>query len=134
MKSLVSLLACIALSYPTSGQTETAPEQTIRRMMDCGCLEGHDQKILGGMGDGAAVLITKVVAGRSLTDTEMDSILLVLNISFAGTAQAASDRQPKTALFVLQYLDMITKNLDLKKRISETRKYVQDQSVKSRSL
>ncbi len=37
-----------------------------------------------------------------------------------------ADREPRTTLFVLQCLDSSTPYKDLKKRIAESRKYIQD--------
>ncbi len=94
---------------------------------------GHDSKVLGGMGDAAAVTVTKVVAGRKLTTSEMDMVLIVLDGAFGDPrgVQVGSDREPRTALFVLEYLDCSTKDPALKRRIADARKYVQDHYAKS---
>jgi hypothetical protein len=56
----MKLLFTIALFllFPTCGwcQKNMTPEEAIRRIINSGLLEGHDQKIIGGMGDAAAVI------------------------------------------------------------------------------
>jgi hypothetical protein len=80
--------------------------------------------MLGGMGDAAAVLVTKVVAGKHLSTNEIDSVLTILNISFGGEVKNASDREPRAALFILQLCDLSTQDRELKKRVARTREYL----------
>jgi len=131
---LFGILALLLFSGMTFCQTMAGPEQVISRMIDTGTLEGHDTKVLGGMGDAAAVTVTKVLAGRSLSTDKIDMVLIVLSRSFGDPRGVAAvpDRKPRTALFVLAYLDSSTKDPELKKRIAHTRKYVQDQYEKSK--
>jgi hypothetical protein len=109
------------------GQTSTNPEAVIQRMIDSGSLEGHDQKVIGPLGDAAAVALTKVLAGRTLTTEQIDSALLILNMAFGdpNAIEIAADRKPRAALFILQSFDHWTQDAALRRRISETREYIQ---------
>ena len=133
MRLLLATLSSIALAGIAYGQIVSSPEQVIRRMIESGSLEGHDRKVIGGMGDAAAVTVTKVLAGRNLSANDIDSVLVILNSSFADLrfVEVVSDREPRTALFVLHSLDSSTKDPELKKRIADTKKYVQEQHAKS---
>src|SRR5579864_9028929 len=126
---LVMLTSVLIISGVTCGQTPLGPEQVIRRIIDSGSFEGHDQKIIAGMGDAAAVLVTKVVAGRQLAPNEIDGVLVVLDISFAGQAKIVSDKEPRTALFVLQFCDSATQDPELKKRIDQTRQRIRNRRL-----
>jgi len=90
-------------------------------------LEGHDQKVIGELGDASAVLITKILSDRNLTSQTIDNVLVVLGGSFADPAHLAiaSDREPRTALLLLRYLDISTSDVGLKRRIADTRKYIE---------
>jgi hypothetical protein len=99
-------------------------QEAIARIINSGLLEGHDQKVIGGMGDAAAVIVTKVVGGRQLSNQQVDSILIILNSAFGGLDHS-SGIQPRTTLFVLRYLEVTNQDVDLRQRIEQTRKYVQ---------
>jgi hypothetical protein len=134
-KSLTLIIVFLALSGAANCQTASNPsaDQVVKRIIYSGMSEGWDNRVIGGMGDGAAVTVTRVVAGRKLTTSEMDGVLTVLGIAFADPSMVAveADRQPKTALFVLEYLDCSSNDPALKKRIADERKYVQDRYEKS---
>lgn len=131
MRLLLALFASILLCGTASCQILNN-EEIIRRVIDSGIMEGQMQKHIGVMGDGAAVLVTKILAGRDLRQTDIDGALAVLNISFAdpNRVEVVSDREPRTALFILQCLDSSTRDGQLKKRIEETRTYLQGQYSK----
>jgi len=102
-------------------------------MVDTGAFEGHDQKVIGRLGDGGEVLLTKILAGRDLTSNTIENALVVLGGIFADPTfvETTGDRQPRTALLLLRYLDLSTKDAALKKRIADTGKYVQDRYTAS---
>jgi|SRR5579872_2833315 len=108
------------------GQAIPSAEQVIRREVETGIFDGHDSKVLGNTGDAAAVLVTKIFAGREFTPANIDATLTVLRSSFADPSlvRIADDRQPKTALFVLRYLDNSANDPALKKSIKETREFI----------
>ena len=108
------------------------PEDVIRRIIASGGYEGHDIKIIGNLGDAAAVTITKVLAEQKPKPGQIDSVLLILTNAFADPSivPISSDQKPRTAFFVLQFLDSCTSDPELRNRISETRRYIREQFAK----
>jgi len=97
--------------------------------------DGHDDKALGHLGDAAAVAVTKVLAGRSsLSASETESILTVIHLSFSAPhlVDMQSDKEPRTALFVLEYVRLATGGTATSVRVEEERKFVLDQAAKSK--
>jgi hypothetical protein len=133
MKSLFLFVFLFSLPYGAARafQVNNTPEETIRRIIDSGLFEGHDQKLIGGLGDAAAVAVTKEVADSKLTPNQIDSILLILNSAFADIG-ADQNREPRTALFVLRDLELLTGDAALRKRIEATRMYILGQVAKSK--
>ncbi len=132
MKTL-AICGALILSSLAYSQTGNDSKHAIKRMFDTGLLDGHDQKLIGRLGDAGAVLVTKTLAGRDLTSDTIDTALVVIAGSFADPSfvEATADRQPRTALLVLRYLDLSTQEAVLKKRIADTGKYVQDRYAAS---
>ena len=130
-----TLVICLAVILSALGNTQAGsdPERIIRRIVDDGISEGHDQKVIGGIGDAGAVLLTKILADRVLTSNTIDNALVVLGEVFADPAfvEIPSDRQPRTALLLLRYLDLSTNDAALKKRITDRTKYVRDRYAAS---
>ena len=114
-------------------QTPSGPEQVIARIIDTGMSEGHDQKVIGWLGDAASVIVTKHLSQRHLSQTEVDSTLNVLTGAFADPSfvKNEADRQPRTTLFVLRYLELSTHDPKLKTRISDAKKYIEDRCAQS---
>jgi len=129
MRTILAMLLSLGLSAAVPCQKLSTPEEAIGRIINSGLLEGHDQKLIGGMGDAAAVIVTKVVGERQPTTGQMDAVLLVLNSAFAEVRPMA-ELEPRTALFVLQYLELSTKDPQLKERIARTREYIREQYKK----
>jgi hypothetical protein len=126
----LTLTICLILS-PLNvghGQAGNDPLQVVDRMLRSGIFEGHDQKVVGRLGDEAAVLVTKLLEGRDLTSDTIENALVVIDESFVDPSlvQSSTDREPRTSLFVLRYLDLSTNDPELKKRIGDTRKYIVD--------
>ena len=123
-----TLVIFFALILSTFGNAQAGdPERVIRRIVDDGFLEGQDQKVIGPLGDASAVLITKILSDRDLTSQTINNVLVVLGRSFADPTfvAIASDRKPRTALLLLRYLDISTSDVGLKRRIADTRKYIE---------
>jgi hypothetical protein len=122
VKWLLGVLALLCVVCSALCQS-LSQEQVIRRMIDTGVLEGHDQKVIGGMGDASAVMVTKILADRKVSPSEVDSVLVVLDSSFADprAIDIASDREPRAALFLLRGLELDTSDIQLKRRIGETK-------------
>src|ERR1700730_4329011 len=131
----IAIVMCMALLLCGSfrGQAGNDVEHVIRRIVDSGISDGHDQKVIGTMGDAAAVVVTKILAGRNLTALNIDGALVVFESSFAYPhfVSIVADREPRTTLFVLRCLDSSTSDPALKKRIEEAKVYVQQHYTRS---
>jgi hypothetical protein len=114
----------------SNSQQMSAAEEAITRIINKGFVDGHDNKVIGGIGDPAAVIVTKVVRGRHLTSSEIDTVLIVLNMAFGG-AKPGPDAEPKTALFVFRELELSTNDAQLRARIEQSRKYAEEEFSKS---
>jgi hypothetical protein len=133
MKLLLVVFVSMFLPVLSSFQTGNDPEHVVKRMIESGFREGHDSKVIGPMGDAAAVVITKILAGRNLRSGQIDSVLWILESAFADPSlvQNAPDREPRTALLLLQYLDVSSHDPELKKRIATTRNHIEDRYAKA---
>jgi hypothetical protein len=124
-----TLVVCLTVILSGLGNTQAGgdPERIIRRIVDDGISEGHDQKVIGRLGDASAVLITKILSDKNLTSKTIDNVLVVLEGSFAEPALVAiaSDREPRTALLLLRYLYISASDTGLKRRIADTRKHIE---------
>jgi hypothetical protein len=131
IKILFAVFCFLALSAPIQSQKTSTPEEAINRIIDPGLIDGHDSKVIGGIGDAAAVTVTKVVRGRSLNPAEIDRVLIVLNMAF-GDVTSGPEAEPRTTLFVLHQLEQSTSDVQLKERIAKTRNYVQEEFLKAK--
>jgi hypothetical protein len=127
MRATLVICLAVILSALGNAQAGSDPERIIRRIVDDGISEGHDQKVIGGLGDAGAVLLTKILADRDLTSNTIDNALVVIDSVFADSnlVETVDDRQPRTALLLLRYFDLSTNDAALKKRIADAVKYVQ---------
>jgi hypothetical protein len=128
--ALLVALVLLARPLPIASQQTNTPERAIGRMIDSGVFEGHDEKLILGIGDTAAVVVTKILAGRDLSAQQIDNTLAVLNMAFGGV-ESGPDAEPRTALFVLRELELSTNDAQLRGRIAQTRKYVEEEFSKS---
>jgi hypothetical protein len=128
----ILIFSFLCLAPLATGQPQETPtaEQIIRRMVYQGMTEGHDDGVLGGTGDAAAVVITKVVGGNTLSASQIDIVLAVLNMAFVDETPGPN-AEPRTALFVLRQLDLSTNDAQVRGRIAETKKYIGDEFSKS---
>jgi hypothetical protein len=133
MKPMLAFCAVLLLSTFACGQTGNDPERVVRRIVDAGSSEGHDQKVIGRLGDAGGILLTKILADRNLTSDTIDRALVVIDAVFADPTfvEVADDRQPRTTLLLLRYFDLSTNDTELKKRIADTGIYVQDRFAAS---
>lgn len=120
----------LILSSPLQAQENAIPEEAINRIIGSGLLEGHDSKVIGGTGDSAAVAVTKIVRGRTLSPEEIDRVLLILKMAF-GSVTPGPQAEPRTALFVLRSLELSANDALLRGRIAQTRKYVEEEFSRS---
>jgi hypothetical protein len=95
---------------------------TIMSRASDGTYTSWDEKDLNRLGDASAVALTKVIGGRDLDSSEIRQALLVLSLSFDAPRLIArdSDRNPRSALFLLQYLKHLPADAELKGRIEQT--------------
>ena len=91
------------------------------------------EKGLTRLGDASSVELTKILGAKNLEAQDIDAILLIINLSFRAPrlVEVQVDRQPRTTLFVLQSLYSSTNGPELKRKITDTKKYVQEQFDKS---
>jgi hypothetical protein len=129
---------CVALILPTIFfQAEQFDnESTIRQVMTQAYQQTYTstgQKQLRKLGDATVVALTKVIGGRALNQHDVQPVLLVLELSFSNLrfVEISADRQPRTTLVLLNYLDSVTSNTELKAKIGSTRTYVLGQYQKS---
>jgi hypothetical protein len=102
-------------------------EDLVARILNKGLYDGFSSKQLGQTGDSGAVAITKVIGGKQLSGREIGTAALIVDMSFASPKgiENESDRLPRTALFVLQYLDQQSHDAGQKKRTAEIRNRLQ---------
>jgi hypothetical protein len=116
-------------------QTVSSMEEILEGTVRCGCTDGHLTKMLAESGDAAAVSLSKVLGRKgSLLPHEISISVDVIQMAFAGpgTVESVPDREPRTALVVLQYLNSLTEDAETKKRIGETRTYILERYAASK--
>ena len=127
MKLLVILFLITFLPVFVTAQT-TVPtvEQEIQRTLDSGVYYGITAKHISRIGDAAAVALTKVLGDKSVKGTEIRLALIVLNDAFARReiVENVSDREPRTALLLLQYLKYCTSDPQLREEIAKERDFI----------
>ena len=128
MRVTLVIILGLALSGAAYGQGGNDPERVIRQVVNTGMIQGWDRTLLVHLGDAGAVLTTKVLAGRDLTPKTIGAALIVLENSFAEPkfVEIIADREPRTSLLLLRYLELSTSDAESRKNIADTRKYVQD--------
>jgi hypothetical protein len=129
---LALLLATLSMSAAGQGTGQVGTlrsddaEHTVRTALaqfSQGLYTSWAEKDLNRLGDASSVALTKVLRDKDLNAADVDHILAVITMSFAAPKliQVDSDRQPRTALFVLKYLDSLTVDPKLRKRIADAR-------------
>jgi hypothetical protein len=85
-----------------------------------------DQKELEWLGDASAVALTKIVGGKVVDGRDIESMILVINLSYEDPriVRAASD--PRTTLLLLRYFELATGDARLRAKIVDTERYVAD--------
>ena len=65
--------------------------------------------------------MTKVISDHKITKEQIDSAVYILNAAFSDATgiEFAPDREPRSALFVLRYLDLCTTDPALKAKIAQ---------------
>ena len=132
---IVVALTGTVLAATAHAQTNSDAEYVVKREIETGFFDGHDQKSLVTLGDAGAVLATKILGGDKLTPKMIKATLGVLGQSFSDLAlvENRNDRQPRTALLVLRYFDSSTSDPALKASINNTIKYINEHYAASLS-
>ena len=128
MRVALIIVLGVALSGAAYSQAGNDPEQVVKQVVNTGMIQGWDQKLLVHLGDAGAVLATKVLADTNLTPKTIGGALIVLENSFAEPklVEVTADREPRTSLLLLRYLELSTSDAESRKNIVDTRKYVQE--------
>ena len=135
MKGSLILLISIGLfplqTTPTHRLPGDDPNHVIERIIETGMIEGHDAKVIGGMGDPAAVILAKVLADRDLRQQDLGGGLWILADAFAGDRCLTldSDHKPWVAFLLLRYFDLSTTDAEAKNEIAEVRKGIERNCV-----
>jgi hypothetical protein len=131
------LLRLILLFMAFSGVSfRQVPDQTensvaaLLKQLSSGYVTGFAEKPVNRLGDVAAVALTRIVADSKLSPKDVENMLVVLREAFGRPSIVVieSDRQPRTALFVLQYFDSLTVDAELKRKITDAKRYIVEQS------
>ena len=109
LATVFALLLFCGVAY---GQTsKLSDEQIVERVITSGVVEGNQDKQISRLGDAAAVAATKVIGGKlvrgeTITASDVNGVAIVLRLAFAAPTivDATSDREPKTAIVLLQFL------------------------------
>src|ERR1700721_283626 len=110
---LVGFACATAISLgPSVSWAQTNAESTVQTAMTkgeggmYGAYDGHFVKWLPRFGDASAVALTKILAAKPITDTDIPAILIIVRDSydFLICIEDAADRKPRTTLFVLSSL------------------------------
>jgi len=134
MKALLAFFVFLLLPGLVCSQTkEIDPQKMVERMISSGVFYGVEEKRLDQMGDAAAVVVTKVLADKNPSASQISTILDIIHFSFSAPrlVENVPDRKPRTTQFVLQHLNFCTPDKKLKQRIVEEREYVLNQFAKA---
>jgi len=124
--ALLAALVCLAHPRPLASQQTATLEQIIRKKYRPGNVGRTRYQSNRRHRRSCCRRHHKILAGRDLTTQQIDNTLLVLNEAF-GSIESGPDAEPRTALFVLRALDLSTNDPQLRGRIAQTRKYIQDE-------
>ena len=117
-------------------QSGNDPNLVIKRIIETGLIEGHDSKVIGGMGDAGAVILAKVLSDRDLRQQDVGGGLWILAAAFAGDRcfSPDSDRKPWAAFLLLRYFDLSTTDAEVKNQIAHLRKGIERNCAESHQI
>jgi hypothetical protein len=137
MRTLIALVLILMSPIKLIGQSDSKDEATVRGVLSeqvafKGGYTGWDEKRLGRLGDATSVELTKIFAGKSLDHDDVEHILLIIRLSYSFPQGIldASNREPRTTLFLLRSLETLATDTKTLAEITETRDYVQSQYAK----
>lgn len=127
-------VAVVSIVFSVTAWCQTAQfddsEQVVHSaltQLSSGVYDAQTERNLHRLGDAVAVAFTKELGGQAPSWTAIENFLLLVHEAFL-TPQAienASDREPRTTLFLLQELGRMPLTLELKRSIADTRTFVQ---------
>ncbi len=132
----ISILYFAVFGIPLNGQcslgslrADLGLDEDVRLWVQCGISEGHRDKEIWRGGDDVAVAVVRLIKDEILTDKQIESVLDLLNQAFSHSDLIAepNQRQPRTTLFVLRHLGLMTRNSELKKRIAQAMKAAREE-------
>jgi hypothetical protein len=87
------------------------------------------EKELGRTGDASAVALTKILAGKELTDADIRTAIMVVRFSFENLdgIEDTEERKPMAALFLLNSVSHMTSDPKLRADIQSTRDFAESQ-------
>lgn len=131
VKNIALLAALFLMTRMCTSQTgvhfEDA-EHAVRNMLaHPGGYTGSDIKNLSRLGDASAVAITKILRGDTVSPGQVNQILVILSLSFQAPKgiENPRDRDPRTTMFLLKYLECSTSDPTVRQRIANTRASMQ---------
>jgi len=106
------------------------PEELVRLALSQSTRDLYDmldQNRFSILADASAVALTKVLSNKKLTANDIDNILAIIYMSFAvpKAIETLPDRCPRTTLLLLRYLDVVTTDAVVKRRIANTKRAVE---------
>jgi hypothetical protein len=137
LNDFIVTLACVAAFClsPSASWAQMNVEETVQRAMTIGqdgmymAYDGHFVKWLPRFGDASAVALTKLLADKPITDTDIPAILIILHDSYGSPSiiEDATERQPRTTLYLLRSLSQVTKDPKNIARIEQATVFVKSQ-------
>jgi hypothetical protein len=130
VRRLGVLFVIVAAVQAYACQTASdAPDQgrdIVRRSLKSHLWQGFDEKVAARLGDAMAVAIVKEVAGNSLDDLTINTLLPILTSSFSKPQQIENlaSREPRATLFLLNAFARAASSDETKKFVADARKEV----------
>lgn len=127
---IVAILAALPLRL--IGQTRSDVENTVRLALEKakqGTYSGTTEKQLEILGDESAVALTKILAGNSITRPEIPPIILIITLSYSDPrlVENPDEQEPRTTMFLLNHLNLVTTDARLRQKIADCRAFVTNQ-------
>ena len=129
---IAALVACVVVlvvlrSSLAAQELDGVPEHVVKAALNPKLeviYSGIMRKQLMTMGDSAAVAITRVLAGKRPQAATVDRVLLIIEFSFDSPEAIVkqADQKPRTALFVLAFLDQQALSTEQRERLSQLRR------------
>ena len=125
------MITWACLTALAAGQSPENAGQVVRdalRVTSSGYYTGSTEKSLERLGDNAAIELIRIFEGRDLSPAEIRSALLIVDLSFAAprVIAAESDRKPRATLLLLRYLDYQAREPELKDKILQTKRSLEE--------